>query len=309
MRGRDAPHVGIDVDVLLARGVADAGDIVDVELLALAERHRRRDEGVRHRMAERGLPRRDHAGAAADGGFAAGIALHLLEIADDGVVAPTRPGGRLPAVVVGLVTLEPDRRIDAGAAADDLADRRHDHAVVEMRLRGGFVAPVGVGAEVARVDARVGDFFLFDVGAAAFDQQHGGAAVLRQPVRHDAAGGARADDDEVVLALEIGERRTLDGLREDGVLGHVARSRRRHARGHQRLAELAAVDPPGVGRIDQCIDGLAVMKIMHGRPSPCRVAFVATKECYGSVRRTSIHRIGSWAADHVQRGQPPTTNS
>ena len=267
------------------------------------------DEGPRHRMAERGLPRRDHAGAAADGGFAAGVALHLLEVADDGVVAPARPGGGLPGVVVGLVALEPDRRVDAGAAADDLADRRHDHAVVEMRLRGGLVAPVGVGAEIARVDARVGDFLLFDVGAAAFDQQHGGAAVLRQPVRHDAAGGARADDDEVVLALEIGERRALDGLREGGVLGHVARGRRRHARGHQRLTELAAVDPPGVGRIDQCIDGIAVMKIAPWPPSPCRVSFVATKECYSGVHRTSIHRTGSWAADHVQRGQPPTASS
>ena len=32
VRSRDAPHVGVDIDVLVANGVTDACDIVDVEL-------------------------------------------------------------------------------------------------------------------------------------------------------------------------------------------------------------------------------------------------------------------------------------
>ncbi len=282
MRRRDAPHVGIDVDVLLTGGVQHTGGVVDVHLLGLAESDRRGDERMRHGMRHRGLARRDHAVAATDRGRAAGIALGLLEIADDRLVAPSGPGRGLPGVVVGLVALEPDRGVDAGAAADDLADRRDDDTIVERLLRHRLVAPVGVGAEVARVDHRVEDFFLVEISAAAFDHQHAGLAALRQAMRHHAARGAGADDDVVVLGAQIGELHRLVRLRLSGLLRHVARQRSRHAGRDQQFHKAPAVEPAAIRGVDHRVDGIARGRarlvaeiVVHGSPSPAAIVSAA----------------------------------
>src|SRR5476651_344720 len=170
-------------------------------MLDLAEALCGFDKTGSHGMVLRWLAGRDHTRTAADRALAAGVAVDLLEIPHDLLEAPVGSSSRLPLVVVGLVALEPDGCVDARSAADDFSDWRHDDAVIQMRLGRGIVAPVGVSAEVANIEARIGDLLLLDIGAATFDHQHGGAAILRQAVRHDAAGGARADDNVVVFAL------------------------------------------------------------------------------------------------------------
>ena len=255
VRRRNAPHVHVDVDVLLAGGIADARDIVDVHVPGLAERDRRGDEGMRHRMRQRGLARRDHAVAATDRTRASREPLGLLEVADDRLVAPGGAGRRLPGVVVGLVALEPDRGVDARAATDDLADWRDDDAIVERLLRCRLVAPVGVGAEIPRVDARIVDFLLIEIGAAALDHQHAGLTVLREAVRHHAACGARADHDVVVLGAQVGELHCLVRLR--GLLRHVARDRGADARRDQHFHKTASIDVTTIGSVDHCVDGIA----------------------------------------------------
>ena len=155
-------------------------------------------------------PRRDHAGAAAHGALAARVALGLLEVADQVVEAPARSGRGLPGLVVGPVAVQPDGRVDARPAADHLPHRRDDAAAVQVRLRHGRAAPVGVGAEVARPQPGIGNLRLADIGAAALDQQHRRPAVLRQPVRHHAARSACAYDHIVVFGLEALGARTCD---------------------------------------------------------------------------------------------------
>jgi hypothetical protein len=135
VRGRHAAYLRIGVDVLLPGRIADMRDVVHVAVLGLAAGHRRLDERSRHRMRFVAGTRGDHARAAAHRACAAGKPLGLLEIADDVLEAPARTRRLLPRVVVGLVAVQPDRGVDAGAAADDPADRRRDAAAVEMRLR------------------------------------------------------------------------------------------------------------------------------------------------------------------------------
>ena len=126
------------------------------------------------------------------------LVLVLLEVGQHLLPGPALVAHLAPAVVVALLAAHVDHAVDGGAAAQHLAARIVEAAAVEARLGGGLVAPVGarVAHQVEVADGDVDPAVV--VLAAGLQQQHAGIGVGRQPVRQQAPGRARADDDVVV---------------------------------------------------------------------------------------------------------------
>ena len=75
-------------------------------------------------------------------GLAVLVALELLEVRKHLFVAPAVTASRRPVVVVLSVTAEVEHAVDRAAAADDLASRIRNPAVVHVLLRDGSKAPI-----------------------------------------------------------------------------------------------------------------------------------------------------------------------
>ncbi len=139
---------------------------------------------------------------------AALAALGALEVGQDLVPAPAGAAVGRPAVVVDRAAAHVEHRVHRARAAERLAARDVEAAVVAARLGLGLVVPVELRLELLGEGG--GDRDLRRAAAAAgLDQQHLDAAVLAQPRRQQAAGGPGADDHVVVvvhLSLRLSTR-------------------------------------------------------------------------------------------------------
>ena len=101
-------------------------------------------------------------------------------------------------VPVFLLSAHVDHRVDRRAAAQNAAARVVDRAAREVLIGLGAVAPVGAriryGVQVADRDIDPEPVVL----AAGLEEQDSVLRILRQPVGEQAAGAARAGDDEIV---------------------------------------------------------------------------------------------------------------
>ncbi len=190
--------------LVIADPVLAAGVVVRVERQAVLLR--RAQEGVGQRKALGHFLQVHRPGLAA--GLAAGlIAFNLAEYPLGGAAAPAGGAGGLPAVVVLRPAAHVDHAVDQRRAAQALAARHGDGAAVDVVLRLGGEAPV-----VVRIHQQLGKARRDrDPHAASlvprFQHQHPVAAIGRQAVGQDAAGGAAARDNEVVVAHRLVRRR------------------------------------------------------------------------------------------------------
>ncbi len=125
--------------------------------------------------------------------------LHPLEIGKHVAIAPAAGAHLLPGVVVLGVAAHIDHAVDRRGTANDLAARRHEAAIIEMRLRLRCEAPV-VALHVHRIGK--GGRHLDQrppIGAAIFEDEDAVLSVLGKPVCHDGTGRAGSNDDEVVI--------------------------------------------------------------------------------------------------------------
>ncbi len=102
----------------------------------------------------------------------------------------------LPPVIVQRMAAHVDHRIDRGRAPHHLAAGHVDIASVQRRFILGPVVPVDPGVAVDRINARWDVDQQVAIHRPGLKQKHS-VAGLGQTVRHDAAGGACADDDVV----------------------------------------------------------------------------------------------------------------
>ena len=140
--------------------------------------------------------------------------LHLLEVRQAVGVRPRlHPGLARPALVVHRVPALEDHPVDAARPAEHLAagvvDPAPAHRGLGLRLVLPVVEPVPDREHQARghVDVDVPRV----VRSPRLEHEHPVRAILAQPVGEDAAGGASADDDEVVV--RIGHPEHLPGVR------------------------------------------------------------------------------------------------
>ncbi len=152
-----------------------------------------------------GQPRRLDPPAAAGAMVFAGAQEMILqpqEVRQHVVIAPAGEAELTPVVVIGGLSPHRDHGVDRRRAADHLAARIGQRAAVETGLRLGLEHPVGTGIadrkEVADRDVEPDPVVV----AAGLEDQHPVFRVGRQPVGHDAAGGARADDDIVEITFK-----------------------------------------------------------------------------------------------------------
>ena len=142
-RGAAAPAVArgelVPADAVLARAV---------EVLAGGQAARRRgvEEGLREAGARQRVRDAQRPADAVVLGGAAHVVLGAQEVGQHVVPAPAQLG---PLVVVGRVAADVDHRVDRRGAAERLAARQVDAAVVETRLVAGAEVPVVPRAEVA----------------------------------------------------------------------------------------------------------------------------------------------------------------
>src|SRR3989440_7903422 len=129
--------------------------------------------------------------------------LVVFERLEDGqhvVPAPAAQPERRPVVPVAALPAHVDHGVDRRAAAEPAPARVMDRAAGEVFVGLGLVAPVGarVGDRVEVADRDRDPEIV--VPAARFQQQHARIRVLRQAVREQAAGAARAHDHIVETA-------------------------------------------------------------------------------------------------------------
>src|SRR6202521_1298759 len=103
-----------------------------------------------------------------------------------------------PVVEVVLVTASPDHPVDAGTSADHLAHGLDDRAVVDARTAFGGEVPVKFPALIEEPSFGDQDPGL-QILAARFEQEHLRIRVFSQASRHHRAGGARTNDDVVIV--------------------------------------------------------------------------------------------------------------
>ena len=119
-----------------------------VEVLAGRQAARRRgvEEGLRQPGARERVRDAQRPADAVVLGGAAHVVLRAQEVGQHVVPAPAQLG---PLVVVGRVAADVDHRVDRRGAAERLAARQVDAAIVETRLVAGAEVPVVLRAEVA----------------------------------------------------------------------------------------------------------------------------------------------------------------
>ena len=151
----------------------------------------RLEEGTEERVGGRSALEHQRPTAATPLVRAGQARLHALEVRKAvGEVPVLHALVGAPALVVhGVAALE-DHAVDAAGAAEHLAARMEDAAVVHVRLGVGLVAPVVEPAadreweRRGHVDERVPD----EVGAPGFENQHRGTGIGAQPVGERRAG-------------------------------------------------------------------------------------------------------------------------
>ena len=128
---------------------------------------------------------------------AALLVLGLAEIGQHVVEAPAGIAELAPVVEVLRLAAHVEQAVDRTRAAQHLAARLDDLAVVELGLRLGRVEPVdpAVVEQLAVAERNVNPEMA--VVPARLEQQHAMAARGGQAIGQHAAGGAGADDDVV----------------------------------------------------------------------------------------------------------------
>ncbi len=130
------------------------------------------------------------------------------EIGQHVLVAPARRALLFPPIEVLRVAAHIHHAVDRRRSAQHLAARRVQPAPAQVRLRLGLIGPVIFrhvhrdGQRARHLDQHRG------VGPAILQQQDRGRAVLRQPVRQDAASRTRADN-HVVIDFRHGRRPSM----------------------------------------------------------------------------------------------------
>ena len=186
--------------LVVAHAFLAAGVVIGIERLAVLLRGLQ--EGLGHRIAFRDFMQA-HGAVVAAPRAAFLIAFDLAEQALGLGPVPARRAGRLPAVVVRRLAAHIDHAVDQRGAAHALAARHGDAAAVHVVLGLGGEAPVVVGIDQqlgkSRGNADPGTAGL----VAGLQHQHAVLAVGAQAVGQDAAGGAAAGDDEIVIAHRL----------------------------------------------------------------------------------------------------------
>ncbi len=193
-RGRAAPS-------LARRGllIADAFLLLAVEVMVAWETkfHRGVDERIAQRMVVAGIGHRQRAIGAVPVVIAARLMLGAFEVGQYVGGGPAGIAQLTPVVEVFVLAADVDHAVDRRRATEDAAARPVDRAVVGPGIGLGLEHPVHplVGERLAvaerNVDPEIG------VLATRFQQDHRRRGIFAQARRHHAAGGARADDDEI----------------------------------------------------------------------------------------------------------------
>ena len=167
-----------------------------VEVLAGRQAARRRgvEEGLREAGARQRVRDAQRPADAVVLGGAARVVLRAQEVGQHVVPAPAELG---PLVVVGGVAADVDHRVQRRRAAERLAARQVDAAIVEPGLVAGAEVPVVLRAEERREGGRDVDE-VRRVRRPGLQEQDLHIGVLAQPVGEHAARRARADDHVVV---------------------------------------------------------------------------------------------------------------
>ncbi len=170
---------------------------VEVVIARIAEIERALDEGLADRVVVRHVGHAERSAGAVQIALAAGLMFGAAEIRQHVVERPAGVAELSPLVEVLRLAADIDQAVDRRRPAEHLAARPEHAAAVQVGFRLGLVAPV---------DARVGDRLAvaqrnvdpeMPVVSAGFQQHDARCGVFGQSRGHDAAGRARADDDEV----------------------------------------------------------------------------------------------------------------
>ncbi len=171
---------------------------VEVVVARHAQFTRAGDDRVDQLVATGNVGAGDGAVGAVIFGRAARIGLELAEVGEHVLPRPTGIAERCPVIVVLVLAADVDEPVDRGGAAEAAPARPVDLPTVHPGIGLGLELPVvdrvEHGLAVADRDMDPGVVVL----RTRFQQQHGVAPVLRQARGQHAAGGAGADDDEIV---------------------------------------------------------------------------------------------------------------
>ncbi len=161
-------------------------------------------ESLDDRVGKACMPRRQRSVAAAILIGAAFPGFLTLEIGQHVRIGPLRETGSGPTIVIAAMAAHIRHGVDRGRPADHLAARDFDLPAVHARLGVGRIHPI---VHAPRHHAAPGERNV-DPGVAvpAAGLQYEDARVFGEPVRQRAAGGARADDDEIVFGCIGGAR-------------------------------------------------------------------------------------------------------
>ncbi len=195
-RGRAAPaprRGGLVVaDAVLRRAV-------EVGVVRIAEIVAGTDERLADLVLVRHVGDRQRAAGAVPVVGAAHLVLGPLEVGQHVARRPAGAAHLPPQVEVLVLAADIDHAVDRGRPAQHLAARPEDPPPVGAGIGLGLVAPVhrGVREGLAEPERNVDPAIV--VLPAGLQQHDARGRVLRQPRRHDAAGGARPHHDEIRL--------------------------------------------------------------------------------------------------------------
>jgi hypothetical protein len=190
-----------------------------------------------------------HATVAAGGTPRAG--LDTLKNRPEPRIIPSAAARIGPLIEVGRMAPDPDHRVDAAGAAEDLAARPVDDALAGSCLRGRAIRPIDIRAEGRWPKHGALQRRSTDIGITGLDQQDAARGVFGKARRDSAAGRTSADDD-VIIGGENGA--PAPALR-DGCCCHlIHRSQgdcRRDAGGRGQSKESPSIDLTGSGARQQ----------------------------------------------------------
>ena len=170
---------------------------VEIVVARIARLLRGVDERLAQRMRLADIGDRERPADAVQLVLAALLVLGAAEVRQHVVEAPAGIAELPPVIVVRRLAAQIEQAVDRARAAQHLAARLDDLAVVELGLRLGLVEPVDpcVGEQLAVAERDVDPEVA--IVAAGLQQQHAMAARGGQAVGQHAAGGTGADDDVV----------------------------------------------------------------------------------------------------------------
>ena len=166
-----------------------------------------------------------------------GIGLGTPEIGQERVVIPTRAAQRRPLVVIRPVAADVDHAVDRRGPAQHLAARDRHLPPVQPLLRGRGIEPVVPPVLGQQHDPQRHPDQRRAVAWSGLDQADADGRVLRQAIRQNGAGRARADDHVIEAHRRVHRRglppdrrhRLAQPLRRHGFSDH-AQDRARQVR-------------------------------------------------------------------------------